>query len=485
MGKSRKKVRDPHRFSTHFGLSGSELTKRGAYDPILNADTALFIDPLILEISGHPEMRAAHTDWVAHFTNIIKLLTVSTGPGDVAWRQVERLFLSKEFKGTCLGYGSGTISGSGIGEELRDRLMVTAHQIVKLGIADPTLFPLLALLEEDLGPDRISDLTTRVIGKRLGEFTVRVLAGMQVPLKSFTVSGSMFMLPENPLVRDKGNKPLPVVLVPSDVLRDLPIASDWKDVEDVIAENQELRDKVSAAIGDIWATHTMREKERNKEIFLQSREQFELLLAMAKAVPRQPYDMKIDPEGWARWLELGKATAQNFPLELSLQQETVAEVVKAVEKLVDHYKFLVEHHGLWRSLYGSNDKPLHEHYAQRLFFAIAIGYCEQNNLAINPESNAGGGPVDFVLSRGFQAKVVVELKLSTNQKLRHGYTTQLEQYKKGERTDEAVYVILDFGTGQHQIDDVLKLETTARNLKANHSRVVVVDSRPKKSASKA
>ena len=482
---AKKKVRDPHRFSTHFGLPQETLVKRGAFDPILNADTPLFIDPLILAASGQPEMQAAHTDWVAHFTNIIKLLAVSKTPGDVPWREVERRFTSKEFKGTCLGYGSGTIAGSGIGKELRDRLMRTAHQIIQLGIADPTLFPLLSLLEEDLGPDRISDLTTRVIGKRLAEFTVRVLHGIEVPRLPFDISGTMYLLPENPLVHDRGQRPLPVVLVPTDVLRELPIANSWEDVERAAAHNDALRANVSGAIGDIWAAHALREKQRNREVFLESRERFELLLALAKAVPKEPYDIKVDPDGWMRWLELGKATAQNYPLQLAKQTNTLAEVVSIVDKIVDHYKYLIEHQGLWKSLYGSDGKTLHEHYAQRLFFAIAIGYCEQNNLAIAPESNAGGGPVDFVLSRGFHAKVVVELKLSDNKQLRHGYTKQLEQYKKGERTDEAFYVVLDFGTGAQQISDVLDLETRARNQKVKHSHVVLVDSRRKKSASKA
>jgi len=484
LSEKKKKVRDPRRFSTEFKISGEKLIKLGAFDPILNADTALFIDPLILAQSQHAEMKAAHADWVAHFTDIIRLLSVSTGPSDVPWRQAERLFTSKEFKGTCLGYGLG-IAGSGIGKELRARLMRTAYEIIQLGVKDPTLFPLLALLEKDLAADRISDLTTRVIGRRLAEFTSRILTPMKVPTQPFNFSGSMYLLPVNPLVRDRGGSPLPVVLVPTDVLRDLPIANSWQDVERISAENDALRSRVSASIGDIWAGHTLKEKERNRTIFLESRERFELLLELARAVPKRPYDMKLDPDGWASWLELGKATAANYPLQLIQRQNTTAEVVRIVEEIVTHYQHLIEHQGLWKSLYGSDGKPLHESYAQRLFFAMAIGYCEQNDLAINPESDAGGGPVDFVLSRGFHAKVVVELKLSTNRKIKHGYTKQLEKYKLGERTDEAFYVILNFGTsGGKQIDDVLKLETRARTQKAKHSRVVVIDSRRQKSASK-
>jgi hypothetical protein len=476
------KIRDPVRFSEHFRLPRGMLIERGALDPLLNVDTPLFIDPLLLQQSAHPEMQAAHRDWVAYFTDIIRLLRVARGPGDVPWREAERRFTSREFKGTCLGYGSGSIIGSGIGRELRDRLVHTAHRIVELGIEDPTLFPLLALLESDVGPDRISDQTTRIISRRLAEFTIQVLDGAEIPTAEFDVNGATYRLPVNPFVADRG-RPLPVVLVPTDVLRDLPIATDWEGVESAAAHNEELRARINAAVGDIWVKHSAREKRRNRDIFLASREAFQALLDIAASVPKTPYDVRNDPDGIVQWLELGRAVAEANPIQLALIEETPGEVKRVVAQIIEHYKYTIEHQGLWKNLYDKNKNPLHEHYAQRLFFAMALSFCKTNNLAITPEANSGGGPVDFLFSRGFNLRIVVELKLSTNQRLKHGYTEQLEVYKAAEETDEGFFVVLDVGGIGKQVDAVQKMETAARNARDRHSQVVVVDARPKKSAS--
>ncbi len=87
----------------------------------------------------------------------------------------------------------------------------------------------------------------------------------------------------------------------------------------------------------------------------------------------------------------------------------------------------------WKSLWYKN-KRLPEKYAQRLFFAVAYNYCKVNNLDITLEADSGTGPVDFKLSTGFDSRVLVEVKLSSNGKLVAGYQKQLESYKAAEET---------------------------------------------------
>jgi hypothetical protein len=122
------KTKNPTRFTDRFRIDKALLKDRGAFDPILNADTPLFIDPLLLAQSAHEEMRAAHATWRDHFVSIIDLLAATRARGDVAWRNADRLFVASEFKGTCLGYGKGSIEGSGIGPELKGRLLSTVNR---------------------------------------------------------------------------------------------------------------------------------------------------------------------------------------------------------------------------------------------------------------------------------------------------------------------------------------------------------------------
>ena len=119
------RIRDPRRFSEHFGVPTERMDELGVLDPTLNVDTRLFIDPLLLEDSRHPEIAdGARSTYEQHFTTIIKFLRKSTSREDVAWRTAERLLSFPEIKWTCLGYGAGSVSGSGSGTVGRNGVTV-------------------------------------------------------------------------------------------------------------------------------------------------------------------------------------------------------------------------------------------------------------------------------------------------------------------------------------------------------------------------
>lgn len=99
------KIANPVRFSDHFGIDSALLADAGVLNPTLNADTGLFIDPLLIEGSAHPEIsEGARATYEAHFTTVIKLLRASKSPGDAAWRSALKHLSFPEIKWTCLGY---------------------------------------------------------------------------------------------------------------------------------------------------------------------------------------------------------------------------------------------------------------------------------------------------------------------------------------------------------------------------------------------
>lgn len=427
-------------------------------------------------------MRAAHSTWRQRFADIIQLLHLSRQINDVAWRGAERLFDFPEFIGTCLGYGSG-IHGSGMGVELRRRLLNTAKAIVDLGVDRPELFALLPLIEDDVGPDRISDMTTRIIARHLEQYTQRVLLPSHVPLQEVRIRTELYRLPVNPL-EVTGRTPIPVVLVPEDVLRDLPTASDWDDVSRVAAENAAYRDRVNAAIGDIWAIHSRRRKAEIRAAVLASREAANSLLTTILEGPATPYNVAEDERGLVHWLEIGRRAASASPLRLAaLTAKNGVSLRSVVDAIVNHFISLVEDNDLWKALWHKG-KRLPEHHAQLIFFAVADAYCRANDVDITPEAGAGGGPVDFKFSSGYDGRVLVELKMSDNPQLLHGYTVQLEAYKRGQRTSEAIYLIVDVGAGARQLEAVVTLATEAENNGEPHSTVAIADGTPKLSASR-
>ncbi|MGZ5045580.1 MAG: hypothetical protein ACXV8P_12400 [Methylobacter sp.] len=122
--------------------------------------------------------------------------------------------------------------------------------------------------------------------------------------------------------------------------------------------------------------------------------------------------------------------------------------------------------------------------AQRLFFAVAYSYCQANNIDLTPEANAGNGPVDFKLSQGFDSKIVVEVKLSTNSRLVHGYETQLEVYKRADDTDEGIFLLIYVGGIGKKYVEVEKVRGKFLQENGKASEIRFVDGTRKASASK-
>lgn len=454
------KVRNPTTFSDYFGIDQTKLDQLGVLDPTLAIDTKLFIDPLLLQHSIHPEIHGeAVRQYRDHFELVIKFLAASKGPNDIAWRTARRLLKFPEIRGTCLGYGAASIYGTGFGGKLTNRVVRVGKEIVDMGIQDPDLFPAMALFEEDIGPDRISDMATNVVRAALVDFNNRILEELGLTGEKFDISGTSGSLARNPFPRHR----TPIILVPKDILRTLPIALDWDDVAYAASQNEALRSRVNEHIGHIWAAKTKREKGQLRAQVLANRDAFQTLLDVLHGVPTRAYRVDQDPDGLIKWARAAKSYATQFPLDL-LDFRIPANldaVHNLVVTIIDQFRQLIEHNGLNKELYKENRQPRHESTAQRLFFAIAYCHCKANNVDISPEIDTGTGHVDFKFSKGFDARVLVEVKLSTNTKLVRGYEKQLEVYKQAQETLRAIYLVIDVGKMGTKDEQLIKTRNEA------------------------
>jgi len=475
------KIKNPKLFSTCFGVVPSLLKRLGVFDPILNVDSRLFIDPLLLKTSAHREVRIdAVRQYEGHFGKIIRLLKASKSPGDVAWRSAGVLLRSPEIRGTCLGYGAASIQGSAIGEQLTGIILQTAKEVVDLGIDDPDLFTALVLFEDGIGADLISDMTTNVILSNLLEFNKRILGQIRAKSQSFEIGGVRYSLPRNPFTKQL----TPVILVPLDILRNLPVARDRSEIDDVVSKNRQLRNRVNQYIGEIWQTKTLRAKAKVKSAALASKSAFLSLLEVIKEAKGKPYDLERDPDGLYAWLRIGVEAAAKFPLEIPKTERRDLESLTAVaRRIVDQFRALVEDKGLWKELWDGR-RPRKEKSAQRIFFATADSYCKFNDLDISPEADSGAGPVDFKFSDGYEARVLVEVKLSTNSKLLQGFERQLEAYKKAESSTSAIYLVIDLGNMTRKRKDLFALRDRMLSQGKRASEIIIVDGTRQLSASR-
>ena len=197
---------------------------------------------------------------------------------------------------------------------------------------------------------------------------------------------------------------------------DLPVALDSDDVSRVCSHNEDLRNNVNQIIADGFTKVGIKIYKRNLRELLISNPKIASETIKIFKQKSSLYDFENDPNGDFIWKEIAEDSTSKYPLKLD-KNKTPLEIVN---NICSKFQDMVENNGLWKFFHNHDGTNKNEAFSQLLFFAIAHSYCESNNLDLSPESDAGRGPVDFKISQGFNDKINVEIKLSTN-RLVHGY----------------------------------------------------------------
>ena len=142
----------------------------------------------------------------------------------------------------------------------------------------------------------------------------------------------------------------------------------------------------------------------------------------------------------------------------------------------------MEERNLWEELW-IGDKPKKERAAQLIYYAMADCFCEANDIDISPEANMGGGPIDFKFSKGYKCRVLVEMKRSSGTVV-HGYEKQLEVYKAASQTNFGIYVVIKYDEFSKKLQKIESIRKLRLENGEPASDIIVIDARPKKSASK-
>jgi hypothetical protein len=176
-------LKNPALFSGVHNLDPEIFEENGLLDPILNVDTKLFIDPLLLRESANETIAHAGIEVLRdRFQKILRLVLASKSNGDAPWRAALRLLDLNERRETCLGYGTSGVSGSSRSEVLKTKILITSKQIMDIRVDDPELISLMGFLEDGVGPDTISDMTTNAIYSALASITIKFCKTYNVPV---------------------------------------------------------------------------------------------------------------------------------------------------------------------------------------------------------------------------------------------------------------------------------------------------------------
>ncbi len=454
----------PKYFSDHFNIDKAKLKELGVFDPILNFDTKLFVEPLLLKKSSNEIIKNSAKTFDQFFVDLLKLLRLSKVKDDMPWRQAERVVRFPEYKYTCIGYGSDSTNGSGSGAELNNKILQSAKDIIDFAKDDPSIFLLLPLLEEGVGADIISDMTQNIIDEDVCNFTVDIMQkiGLKGDCQHKARNKIIYELPYNPFGK------CPIKLLPSDILSNLPLADSFDDWIVRMADiNSDLRDSVSRHIGARWFKATKAEKKESLLDLLKNDKSFFVeVLKTIKEHNFDHYDLEEDCQGLHRWLKDSEKfiTAKPSNQNVGFFDDNLESISLAVEAIIKHFKQSIEDEELWRIFWTNHYSKLthtKEFYSQMLFYMVASGWVasKDSNLTCVRFHNKETKQVDVRFSVLGKFSVNVMVKNSDNYKgLEKGYQKQVKH--GGSRLKEKdFYVVMNFDEEKSkQLEAIKKTE---------------------------
>lgn len=462
----------PVLFSKAFKISQTRLNKVGVFNSFLDEDSYFFINFKRLKQTQVPEFKNAYDLVNQYFSGIGKLLYHSQAVGDKLYRTALKNFNFREVNGINLGFSKG-VHGAGFGKQLRDVIINDAFQIIKSGTQDPEIFHLCSLFAEKVGPDRLSDMLAGLLYDNIRGYTIRALSELGITPKSYPRHNfDIYGIPENPYKPDT-----PVLLLPKDILHELPIAKDWFDIDRVCRENEAIKAEINVLIGSEWSKLSAAEKKKKlfNDLFLQPKKMQAVLKTYREIY--QPECNFNDNLDYFVQLVLDQINTEVFIAE---QQGNSLDVSMLI---LENYKEWVELHRGWDILKDVSSSKA-ETSVQTTIHAVAQMYCKFNNWDISPEVDSGRGPADFKISRG-QDKTVIEVKLTSNNQCVHGLEIQIEEYAKAEKTDNKIFVLVNNGVNPERVQHVCNKHVEMQRSGKNPARLLIIDATVKKSASKA
>ena len=468
-------------YSKYLHITHRTLLRMGVYDAALDQDYKLHVDPLLLKTCGVPEFQGAYEEFIKYFNRFVTLtpFVKTHSLSDRYYRQIVANFRFPERANTGLGYSRGSTHGRGISGSISVQLAESAIEIIDAGFKDPAVFALLPLFEENIGADRISDMTIAILYERFIIYTQRIASQLGIRTAPFNHNGTLVGLPYY--------QKRPIVFIPMSILTELPQAIDFDDIDRVCDYNRKLKTRIAKQIGLNWEQYSHLKKRDWKKLFFENPKLLNEAINTYKGLTGVGYDFyedKNDKYVEARLFDLIADEPLDLHALLLNKPDSVLDITRAI---LEQFKSLVENNYMW-SIFRRKGRTPDETDWQLYLYSIADTYLKAADIDIDVtrENNPGVGELDFKFSHGLKGKTVVEIKRSGNQNLLHGYVTQLPIYMKAESAEYGIFVIIQ--EDEKDLEHIQSVFDYADSLSqgGNYSpEIIVINACPKKSASVA
>ena len=467
-------------YSEYLQISHHDLNMKGVYDGALDQDHMLHIDPLLLKNCRVPEFEGAYDEFLSYFKRFITLVPFvkARSKSDKFYKRIYDSFRFPEQANTGLGYSTSGTHGNGISGKIAQQLTESTIDIIQAGFKDTEIFALMPLFEENIGADRISDMTISILYDRFINYTARIAAELKIKSHGFKYNGNIVGLP--------AYKKRPIVFIPASILTDLPHALDYDDIYKTCNYNKKLREMIGLQIGLTLKDARELKKSKLKKILFDNPQYMQDAITAYKSFVGVSYDFYEDKKDKYIDARLRDMT-MSHPLNLgdinSQQHLNVLDITRAI---LYQFKSLVEDNHLWKIFKRHSRVPIETDW-QYFIYAVALTYVKaaKLNIDVTRENNPGVGAIDFKLSCGAEGKTIVEVKRSSNQDLLHGYVTQLPQYMAAETASCGIFLIIKENANNDA--EIEKVFTHRESLLAANTyapEIIIVDVEHKNTASK-
>lgn len=492
-------------FSDYFHVDKNTINEYGAVDISLFSDLPLFIDPLLI-FGNDDELIRQQYQKIVDYLFFLK----EKASKELTKQEVKYYFTFPEIKNNWLGVCRHGNVGSALGNTFAEDLSNNILNICETnGGSESIHVEKMYLIHDGVGRDKISDWTVNILLGFFVDYTAKFAADhlddsyckvFEIQRYSFNYSTGLFedKMVKLPFIIKPNGKKEYVLLTPKSILR--------KDEQEICKRNFDLcfddlretlpndvlRFKLNKSFKDEMGKLYDSKKESflpisNKDIDIAKQNSIKTIL---KQFPElYDYFIGYKERDVKNAKEKSEFEAANVINSISENEIVYSDVIdnsldkefdSSFEEALYRINFLknkIENCGLWKSLYDSNGEPLSEEYAQRMF---GLAWC-RSHFMFSPETNAGIGPADFLISCGSHNSVIIEFKMASNTRLDHVFE-QVDKYKESLNTNQkSIIVIFFFNDSEER--KALKI----KNDSDKEKYVVVLidcDKSKKKSASK-
>lgn len=452
-------------YSKYLNVSHNDLVSKGVFNGFVDADSLLHVDPLLLKGCRIPEFVNSYSKFLAYFEKFVVLTKYVKEPKDTDrfFRQMVDRFSLKEIPNTGLGYSVGNTRGRGISGTLSTQLATSAYEIISAGLVDPEIFGMMQLLEDNIGADRISDMTISILQDDVLQYTERIAKELKLPCHRYGCQGKTYMVP---FYNGK-----PMHFIPMCILADLPIAKEYDEIDDVCYYNTELKRRVARVIGVSWEQCKEYKKSQWRELILKTHECYREAINFYKNLIGVPYDFNRDNKNQYFDIHIAEFLGQH-PLNYTIDPniDIVSKVHNIAIAMCRQFKHLVENCRLSELLFRKGGIPDETDW-QLMLYIVADTYRMAGNydVAISREGNPGVGEIDFQITRGAKANTIIEIKRSENKNLLHGYRKQLAAYINADRGTSGIFIVI---MEKDNIDEIKQEITTVQEDMRQHGEYI-------------